>query len=73
MSRHKLKPGDRVRLTVPHHPSGRRCGEKGTVETVGAFFAGHPLRHYVVRMDLRPDERRVVFLADEIEPIEPNV
>jgi hypothetical protein len=67
MSKHDLKVGDRVRVKTECHPS-RRFGDKGTVELIQAAPASKARVYDAVRMDGRPDERLVIFLADEIEP-----
>jgi hypothetical protein len=41
------------------------------VELVQTALASQALVYYAVRMDGRPGERLVLFLADEIEPDQP--
>jgi hypothetical protein len=69
MSRHELKPGDRVRVKAESTPHGLKAGARGTVlRLIPSSVSGEPV--YVVEMDKYNGFGLEFYflLADEIEP-----
>ena len=63
----KLRPGDRIRVTVRNTMHGYLPGDKGTVVDEVIDLRG--ARYYLVAMDKAdPSKPGVIFSDDEIEP-----
>jgi hypothetical protein len=68
MSTHKLKLGDRVRVTASGRPAGCQPGDKGTVALGPMNSAGDAL-YYFVSMDKDgAASTTILFRAGDIEP-----